>query len=41
MESKGGKNGHEEPRGKMGIKRQTYLRMDLRIWGGGDRKSVV
>ena len=26
---------HEEPRGKTGIKTQTYLRMDLRIWGGG------
>ena len=27
--------GHEEPSGKMGIKTETYLRMDLRIWGGG------
>ena len=26
---------HEEPRGKTGIKTQTYWRMDLRIWGGG------
>ena len=26
---------HEEPRGKTGIKTQTYQRMDLRIWGGG------
>ena len=26
---------HEEPRGKTGTKTQTYLRMDLRIWGGG------
>ena len=25
----------EEPRGKMGIKMQTYQRMDLRIWGAG------
>ena len=29
------KNSHEEPRGKTGIKTQTYYRMDLRIWGGG------
>ena len=29
------KKGHEEPRGKMGIKTQTYYRMYLRIWGGG------
>ena len=29
------KNGHEEPRGKTGIKTQTYWRMDLRTWGGG------
>ena len=29
------KNGHEEPRGKTRIKTQTYLRMDLRIQGGG------
>ena len=29
------KKGHEEPRGKTGIKTQTYWRMDLRIWGGG------
>ena len=31
------KKGHEEPRGgnKVGIKTQTYERMDLRIWGGG------
>ena len=35
MESKKKKNGHEEPRGKMGIETQTYYRMDLRIWGGG------
>ena len=36
MESKGKKKKvHEEPSGKMGIKTQTYLRMDLRIWGGG------
>ena len=34
MESKK-KNGHEETRGKMGIKTQTYQRMDLRIGGGG------
>ena len=25
----------EEPRGKMGIKMQTYQRMELRIQGGG------
>ena len=25
----------EEPRGKMGIKMQTYWRIDLRIRGGG------
>ena len=35
MESKKKKNGHEEPRGKTGIKTQTYYRMDLRIRGGG------
>ena len=36
MESKRKKkSGHEEPRGKMGIKMKTYKRMDLRIWGGG------
>ena len=36
MESKGKKKeGHEERRGKTGIKTQTYWRMDLRIWGGG------
>ena len=37
MESKKqtNKNGHEEPRGKTGIKMQTYQRMDLRIQGGG------
>ena len=29
------KKGHEEPSGKMGIKTQTYKRMDLRIRGGG------
>ena len=29
------KNGHKEPRGKTGIKTQTYQRMDLRIRGGG------
>ena len=29
------KNGHEEPRGKTGIKTQTYQRMDLRTQGGG------
>ena len=29
------KNGHEEPRGMMGIKIQTYYRMDLRIRGEG------
>ena len=29
------KKGHEEPRGKTGIKTQTYLRMDLRLRGGG------
>ena len=34
MESKG-KKGHEEPSGKMGIKTQTYKRVDLRIWGEG------
>ena len=34
MESKEKKKGHEEPSGKMGIKTQTYWRMDLRIWGG-------
>ena len=42
MESKK-KNGHEEPRGRMGIKMQTYYRMDLRTLGGGkvswDRES--
>ena len=26
---------HEEPRGKMRIKTQTYWSMDLRTWGGG------
>ena len=26
---------HEEPRGRTGIKTQTYLRMDLRTRGGG------
>ena len=39
MESKGKKKkkkGHEVPSGKMGIKTQTYQRMDLRIWGGGE-----
>ena len=37
MESKKqtNKNGHEEPRDKMGIKTQTYWRMDWRIRGGG------
>ena len=36
MESKEEKKkGHEEPSDKMGIKTQTYQRMDLRIWGGG------
>ena len=35
MESKKKKNGHEEPRGKTGIKMQTYWRMDLRTQGGG------
>ena len=37
MESKNKqtKNGHEEPRGRMGIKMQTYYRMDLRTRGGG------
>ena len=34
MESKKKKNGHEEPRGKTGIKMQTYLR----IRGGGKGK---
>ena len=35
MESKRKKKkGHEEPRGKMGIKTQMN-RMDLRTWGGG------
>ena len=34
MESKK-KKGHEEPRGKRGIKTQTYERMDLRIRGRG------
>ena len=34
MESKK-KKCHEEPRGKTGIKTQTYQRMDLRIQGGG------
>ena len=29
------KKGHEEPRGKTGIKTQTYQRMDLRTQGGG------
>ena len=29
------KYGHEEPRGKTGIKTQTYQRMDLRIREGG------
>ena len=29
------KDGHEEPRGKRGIKTQTYQRMDLRIRGRG------
>ena len=29
------RNGYEEPRGKTGIKMQTYQRMDLRIWGRG------
>ena len=34
MESKKKKKkGHEEPRGQMGIKTQTYQRMDLRTWG--------
>ena len=33
MESKK-KNGSDEPRGRTGIKTQTY-RMDLRTWGGG------
>ena len=33
MESKKN-NGSEKPRGRMGIKTQTY-RMDLRLWGGG------
>ena len=35
MEPKKKKNRHEEPRGKMGIKMQTYSRMDLRTRGGG------
>ena len=35
MESKKKKKGHEEPRGKMGIKVQTSWRMDLRTRGGG------
>ena len=35
MESKKKKKGHEEPRGRTGIKTQTYRRMDLRTWGGG------
>ena len=36
MESKKKKKkGHEEPRGKTGVKTQTYWRMDLKIWGGG------
>ena len=36
MESKKQKkNGYEEPRGRTGIKTQTYYRMDLRTWGGG------
>ena len=34
MESKK-KRSHEEPRGKMGIKMQTYYRMDLRTRGEG------
>ena len=34
MESKKKKKSHEEPRGKMGIKSQTYRRMDLRTRGG-------
>ena len=29
------KKGHEEPRGRTGIKTQTYYRMDLRTRGGG------
>ena len=29
------KKGYEEPRGRMGIKTQTYQRMDLRTRGGG------
>ena len=29
------KNGHEEPRGKTGIKTQTYWRVALRTQGGG------
>ena len=34
MESK--EKGDEEPRGKTGIKTQTYQRMDLRTQGGGE-----
>ena len=34
MESKKKKKGSKQPRGRTGIKTQTY-RMDLRIWGGG------
>ena len=29
------KKGHEDPRGRTGIKMQTYQRMDLRTWGRG------
>ena len=29
------KNGYEEPRGRTGIKMQTYYRMDVRTQGGG------
>ena len=29
------KMGYEEPRGRTGIRMQTYQRMDLRICGGG------
>ena len=35
MESKGKKKGYEEPWGKTGKKTWSYLRMELRIWGGG------
>ena len=35
LKKKKKKKGHEEPKGKTGIKMQTYQRMDLSIWGGG------